>query len=210
MIIEHEHQESGTSSTASNVKQQLRMAAEDAKETTKRTAADLKERYAQTVSECKDVNLADGVDMAARKVADLSEYLHNADLSALRHKTEDFTRRHPEGVYGGFFLAGFALARLLKASSGRPQEISPEDELEETYAEYASSSSSVGATGYGAQSEPESESSSASSGYESSGVGYAPPPKSGAAETPSSGTYGTSTTSGTLGSTGPSGITPQP
>jgi hypothetical protein len=226
MIVEHEHQAAGETSADSTVKRQLRKAAEEAKETTKQTARDLKDRYARTVAECKDgvaqrvshlgealqdaaarlrndgdVNLADGVDAAARKVSDLSSYLHNADLAALRRETENFTRKHPESVYGGLFLAGLAIARLLKASTGSSRydpssqyHESRQYELEEETAEFATTAPVE------------------TTGYTSPATGYSNP--SGAPQTPSSGTYGTSSgaygTSGTLGSTAPSGITPQP
>ena len=65
-------------------------------------------RYARTA--------ADGLESAR-------DYLHNADVSELLDGAKRFTRRHPEWVIGGLFVAGLAAARFLKAdrpdSSGR-------------------------------------------------------------------------------------------
>jgi hypothetical protein len=140
-------------STSAHLKQQVRDAARDTKEKTMRAAATLKDRYMNAALDCKegiasrtrrigdvlhgaaeelrregDPNVADGIDAAARRVEDLSEYLHQADFATLKRGTADFTRRHPEWVYGGMFFAGLAIARLLKA--GAPERMESESEWE--------------------------------------------------------------------------------
>jgi len=133
------------------LKQQVRDAARETKEKTLRAAEGLKERYMHAAWDCKegvasrtrrlgdvlhnaaeelrrdgDPNVADGIEAAARRVEDLSEYLHQADFTTLKRSTADFTRRHPEWVYGGMFIAGLAIARLLKA--GAPERMNTESE----------------------------------------------------------------------------------
>lgn len=53
--------------------------------------------------------VADGADRAAG-------YLWGHEVEDLAADVQDFTRRHPEVVFGGLFVAGLAAARVLKAS----------------------------------------------------------------------------------------------
>jgi gas vesicle protein len=136
MIADH------TGSIGSSMKEQLREAASDTKEQTLRVAEDLKERLTRAGADCKervadrisnvgdalrgaaeklrdegDPNIAEGFEAAAQRVSGLSEYLHECDLTTLQEETAQFTRRNSSWVYGGLLVAGFALSRLLRASS---------------------------------------------------------------------------------------------
>jgi hypothetical protein len=124
------------------MKEQLREAASDTKEQTLRVAEDVKERLTRAGADCKervadrisnvsdalrgaaeklrdegDPNIAEGFEAAAQRVSGLSEYLHECDLTTLQEEAAQFTRRNSTWVYGGLLVAGFALSRLLRASS---------------------------------------------------------------------------------------------
>jgi len=58
-------------------------------------------------------------DQAAERGERLSTYLHDVDPDRLLSDAEDFARRQPWLVAGAGLFLGFALARSLKASSGR-------------------------------------------------------------------------------------------
>lgn len=56
------------------------------------------------------------VAAAAEQVGRLRESLQNRNVQSLLQDAKQLTRRHPEVVYGGLFVAGVALMRFLKAS----------------------------------------------------------------------------------------------
>jgi ElaB/YqjD/DUF883 family membrane-anchored ribosome-binding protein len=58
-------------------------------------------------------------DEAAKRAERVSNYLGDVDPERLMADAEDFARRQPWLVAGVGLIAGFALARSLKASSGR-------------------------------------------------------------------------------------------
>ena len=58
-------------------------------------------------------------DEAAKRAERVSSYLGDVDPERLMADAEDFARRQPWLVAGVGLIAGFALARSLKASSGR-------------------------------------------------------------------------------------------
>lgn len=58
--------------------------------------------------------VADTADRAAG-------YIWGHDIDDFAAEVQDFTRRHPEIVFGGLFIAGLAAARFLKASMPEPQ-----------------------------------------------------------------------------------------
>ena len=58
-------------------------------------------------------------DEAAKRAERVSTYLGDVDPDRLMADAEDFARRQPWLVAGVGLIAGFALARSLKASSGR-------------------------------------------------------------------------------------------
>lgn len=61
-------------------------------------------------------------NVVASSVADLSEELRQTDLSTLLEGTERFARRHPGAFVAGAAIAGFALARFLRASGEQADE----------------------------------------------------------------------------------------
>jgi ElaB/YqjD/DUF883 family membrane-anchored ribosome-binding protein len=58
-------------------------------------------------------------EQAADRVEKASTYLRDADADRLLHDAEDLGRRQPWALLGAATLAGFAAARVLKASSSR-------------------------------------------------------------------------------------------
>src|SRR3954454_21342994 len=80
----------------------------------------------QTIRRVADQSRMDGNDQQARlaeQAADradrLSSYLIDVDPERLMNDAEDFARRQPWLIAGVGLVAGFAVARSLKASSGR-------------------------------------------------------------------------------------------
>ena len=76
-------------------------------------------RAAETLHEEGDHNIADYADMTAERIDQATRYLRERELGGLVDDAEEATRRRPELVYGGLFVAGLALSRFLKASSRR-------------------------------------------------------------------------------------------
>lgn len=74
-------------------------------------------RAAQTLHEEQDDNLAQYTDSLADGVESCAHYLRDRDFRSLLHDAGDLTRRRPELVLGGAFVAGLALVRFLKSSS---------------------------------------------------------------------------------------------
>ena len=114
------------------VKAQARHAAEDAKETVK---AEVRHRTdaARGAAAGEVSNVASALRKAAQEsrhgspqertfgqiadtLADVSEQIGNKDLGDLVSDTSSFARRHPMTFLAGAALAGFALARFVKAS----------------------------------------------------------------------------------------------
>ncbi|HEX6986109.1 MAG TPA: hypothetical protein VF170_12080, partial [Planctomycetaceae bacterium] len=60
-------------------------------------------------------------------------WLRSKDAGEMVRGCGEFTRRHPEVVLGGLFLAGVALARFLKASDRRDEEFDRESALDRDY-----------------------------------------------------------------------------
>ncbi|MGC1275807.1 MAG: hypothetical protein WBC44_19040 [Planctomycetaceae bacterium] len=73
-------------------------------------------RAADTLDENDDGAVGRYVHQAADLVDSGAEWLRNKSASEMVRGCGDFTRRHPEIVLGGLFLAGVAVARFLKAS----------------------------------------------------------------------------------------------
>jgi hypothetical protein len=57
------------------------------------------------------------VAAAAEQIGRLRSSLDQRNVQSLLNEAQSLTRRHPEVVYGGLFVAGVALMRFLKASS---------------------------------------------------------------------------------------------
>jgi len=73
-------------------------------------------------------SIASYVDAAAEQLDRYRRSLESKDVGELLDDAQDFTRRHPEVVYGGLFVAGLAAMRFLKASKPqRRQAVSHRD-----------------------------------------------------------------------------------
>ena len=73
-------------------------------------------RAAETLDENGDQAAGRYVHQAADMVDSCADWLHHKSASEMARSCGDFTRRHPEIVLGGLFVAGIAAARFLKAS----------------------------------------------------------------------------------------------
>lgn len=73
-------------------------------------------KAADTLDENNDRKIGGYVHQAADCIDSCVNYLHERDASEMVRRAGEFTRRHPEVVLGGMFLAGVAIARFLKAS----------------------------------------------------------------------------------------------
>jgi hypothetical protein len=62
-------------------------------------------------------NAAEVADAASEQAQEFGDYLKESDVSQLIEDAEDLTRRHQALVTTGLLVAGFALARFLKASA---------------------------------------------------------------------------------------------
>ena len=94
---------------------------------------------------------ADYVDAAAEKVEGINDYLEERNLAQVIEDVGEVARSHPGVMLGGMFVAGFALARFLKASgegagedSGGESESGEEGEDESPRAKRAGGSSRGG------------------------------------------------------------------
>jgi ElaB/YqjD/DUF883 family membrane-anchored ribosome-binding protein len=79
-------------------------------------------RAADTLEEKDDVTLGSYAHQAGDFVDSCARYLQDANPSDMIRGASDFTRRHPELVLGGLFLAGVSFARFLKASDRSRQQ----------------------------------------------------------------------------------------
>lgn len=77
---------------------------------------------ADTLDENNDQTLGRYAHQAADFCDSCSRYLRETDGSELVRGVGEFTRRHPELVLGGLFLAGVSVARFLKASDRHRDE----------------------------------------------------------------------------------------
>jgi len=70
--------------------------------------------------------IASYVDAAAEQIDHIRQSLQSKDIAELVDDLQTFTRRRPEVVYGGLFVAGLAAMRFLKASkpNRRPNSMS--------------------------------------------------------------------------------------
>lgn len=73
-------------------------------------------RAADTLDENDDAQLGHYAHRAGDFVDSCARYLRDANASEMVRGVSDFTRRHPELVLGGLFLAGLSFSRFLKAS----------------------------------------------------------------------------------------------
>ncbi|MCB1339743.1 MAG: hypothetical protein KDK24_01490 [Pseudooceanicola sp.] len=121
--------------TASAAKEDLAQVADKAKSAI-RAEAEARAELGKDIVSDQGMKLADSLrsdadDLQARMqnvlaqgVADLSEELRQTNLTTILEGTQDFARRHPGAFVAGAALAGFALARFLRASEpARPAAI---------------------------------------------------------------------------------------
>lgn len=74
---------------------------------------------AQRLDDENDPTIAHYARGAADLLDDAQSYLRDQDLSTLTRDLGNLTRRRPEWVLGGMFVAGLAISRFLKASADR-------------------------------------------------------------------------------------------
>jgi hypothetical protein len=76
---------------------------------------------AHALKAVKADGLAEYVDVAAEKVEGVTDYLEERNLAQVFQDAGEVARKHPGMTIGGLFIAGFALARFLKASAARQE-----------------------------------------------------------------------------------------
>jgi hypothetical protein len=77
------------------------------------------QQAAHALKAVKAEGLAEYVDAAAEKVEGVTDYLEERNLAQVFEDAGEVARNHPAMTIGGMFIAGFALARFLKASASR-------------------------------------------------------------------------------------------
>jgi hypothetical protein len=118
-------------STADQAKEKVQQAGEQAKgrvrdEVDRRSTevgeqatsvADAIRQASQQLREQGKDQAAKPMDQAAQRVESAGQWLRDSDGDRILHDVEDFGRRNPLAVAAGGLAIGFALSRLLKASS---------------------------------------------------------------------------------------------
>ncbi len=116
-------------------KQKIRETADQAKESGRKYASEKKERIAEEIGVFSGAirkaagklhdeqhdSIASYVDAAAEQLDHLRDSLQSKDIGQLFHDAQCFTRRRPEIVYGGLFIAGLVAVRFLKATKPAPK-----------------------------------------------------------------------------------------
>ena len=77
---------------------------------------------ASTLDEKGEGNIGTYVHQAADLVDSCADWLRNQEPGEMLRGCGNFTRRHPEVVLGGLFVAGIAVARFLKASDRKRED----------------------------------------------------------------------------------------
>jgi hypothetical protein len=80
-----------------------------------------------------DPTIATYAHKAADVMDEAKDYLANRDLSAIGRDVADLTRRRPEWVLGGLFIAGLAASRFFKASADRDRRDFDDDRVHAPY-----------------------------------------------------------------------------
>jgi len=88
--------------------------------------AKLAKQASHALRAIKADDAADFVQQASRRVGQTQQYLEENTLSQMIEDASDVVRRHQIVVAGGLVVAGFALARFLKASASRSEQAGAE------------------------------------------------------------------------------------
>jgi len=86
------------------------------------SAADAVRQASQQLREQGNEPVAKGMESIAQRVDSAGNWLRDSDGDKILGDVEDFGRRQPWAVLAGAATIGFALSRLLKASSSRRYE----------------------------------------------------------------------------------------
>jgi hypothetical protein len=106
------------SGAGDTVRKQVDQRSTEAGERITSTGSDLRSVGEELRKQGKDTP-AKMADRAAERVERAGDYLKRSDADTLVRDVEDFGRRQPLAVLAGGLVAGLALARFLKASSGQ-------------------------------------------------------------------------------------------
>jgi len=79
------------------------------------------EQTAHALHAVKADKVAEYLDQASQRMEEAADYLKESDLAQLMHDTGRVVRRNRGLAMGGMFIAGYALARFLKATRARDQ-----------------------------------------------------------------------------------------
>jgi hypothetical protein len=107
-----------TQSLRGTIRRQVDERSTGAGERIKSTGSDLHSVGEELRKQGKDTP-ARLADEAAQRVERAGDYLQRSDANTLLDDIEGFGRRQPLAVLAGGFVAGIALARFMKASSGQ-------------------------------------------------------------------------------------------
>lgn len=164
-------------------------------------------RAADTLDENDDAALGTYAHQAGDMIDSCAQYLREANPSEMVRGVSDFTRRHPELVLGGLFLAGVSLARFLKASDRHQDryDLDRGDDFELSYdldrdvaGFETEDSSGYGDVGRYAGEVPSNDPYATTPTFGTQGVSYTRNEDIPATTSPQPGSYPPSTTSGDL------------
>jgi hypothetical protein len=80
---------------------------------------------ADKLYEREDHAMAEYIDLLAEQCEWAAGYLRQRDVGGMLGDMDRITRRRPELVFGGMFVAGLALSRFLKSSASQPHQAAP-------------------------------------------------------------------------------------
>jgi hypothetical protein len=119
--------------------------------------AKLTKQAAHALRAVKADNAADFVDRASERVGNSTDYLEDHTLNEMVEDAGEVVRRHEAVVVGGLVIAGFALARFLKASASRAREEEPDNSGGGEAGDFYEEEDDSGAEGSAEQDEDEDE-----------------------------------------------------
>lgn len=77
---------------------------------------------ARQLRQNNDPNIASYLELASDKLDQAGQYLENAGVQDVLRDVGTMARRNPFAVFGGMFLAGIGLARIVKNASSEESE----------------------------------------------------------------------------------------